>query len=183
MPCAASSKRQRARHGQQRRLGGVVQRHALAALDGVAGGDVDDGALAALAQQRQRGAAVVGVAQQVDAEHCLPLGGRGLGERRVVAHRGVVHQHVEAAEGVGAVLHRLLRRAFVGDVGGDDVHAGAMDALADGRGGAVQRRRIAIDQHHAGALLAEQGGGGGADAGATARDQGHLAREAIVHNE
>jgi hypothetical protein len=55
------------------------------------------------------------------------------------------------------MLHRLLRRRLVGDVGGDHVHAGAVDALADRGRGAVQRRRIAIDQHHAGALLRRTG--------------------------
>ena len=66
---------ERARQGEDAGLGRVVEAHALAAGQRIARGDVDDTGATAVAQRRQRRLAVVGGANEIDADHGLPLGG------------------------------------------------------------------------------------------------------------
>src|SRR5262249_37724787 len=56
-------------------LGRVVEAHALAAGQRIARRDVDDTGAAAAAQRRERRLAVVGGANEIDADDGLPLGG------------------------------------------------------------------------------------------------------------
>src|SRR5262249_54969714 len=72
---------ERARHGENAGLGRVVETHALAPGQRVARRDIDDTPAAAAAQRRQRRFAVVRDANEIDADHRLPLGGGRVGDR------------------------------------------------------------------------------------------------------
>src|SRR4029077_11902818 len=65
---------ERARQGEDAGLSRVVEAHALAAGQRIARRDVDDTGATAAAQRRQRRLAVVGGANEIDADHGLPLG-------------------------------------------------------------------------------------------------------------
>jgi hypothetical protein len=167
---------ERARDRQQGRFRGVVGAEVLAPHQRVGRGHDDDAGAGLPAQRRERGLAEVHAAHDVDREQRLPLGGVGLRDGREVTHRGVAHQHVEGAEPVHRLAHRVRRLRGIGDVGHAGVHLGAGHARAD-RGRALSERTgVAVHEKHLRALGTEELGRGAPDASGAAGDQCRLAR-------
>ena len=169
MPRAGLLVRERAREREQRSLAGVVDRHAFAARQRVAGRHVDDAAAAGLAQRRQRRPAEVRGAEQVHIQHRAPLFRRRVGDRRIVSHRRVVDQDVDPAEPLERLCDRRLGERGVGDVAGHDF--GPRSELLFRF---LKRLGIKIEQENPRALLAEELRRGRPNARAAARDQGNF---------
>ena len=134
-----------------------------------AGGEVDDAA--ALAQATARLAHGVEAALEVDRDDAIELVIVHFDQRRLLQHTGVVHQHVDTAEGRFRGIEHPPYGSGVGHVGlgGQRAAAGRFD-IGRHRGGGAGIAGVIDD--HGEAVAGQTTGDRGTDAARGAGDQG-----------
>ena len=110
---------------------------------------------------------------QVDAQHAVELVDAKLEERRIVEDAGVVHQHIDAAEGLEGGGQRVVDVAGLADIAGDI--DGLAAARLDGPRHLGPRPGVHVAQRHGRALAGKPRGACAPDALRGTRDDRNLA--------